>query len=81
MGTFLLVAAIMCLIAGYGARKAGVLGMLFQFGGAYLSIHGTALWLEGDGSMTMRKGLIFVGAMAGLGVYFWITSLDASIWG
>jgi hypothetical protein len=81
MGVFLLALAILCLAMGYASRKAGLFGMLFQFAGAYLTVHGTALFLEGNGQLTMRKGFIFVGVMALLALYFVITSRDASIWG
>jgi uncharacterized membrane protein YphA (DoxX/SURF4 family) len=81
MGIFLLSLAVLCLATGYATRKAGVFGMLFQFGGAYLTIHGTGLLLESEGPMTMRKGLLLVGVLALLGIYFLITSADASIWG
>jgi hypothetical protein len=81
MGTFLLTLAVICLATGYASRKAGLFGLLFQFAGAYLTMHGTALFLEGDGAMTMRKAVIFVGVMALLGLYFAITVRDASIWG
>jgi hypothetical protein len=81
MGTFLLSLAVLCLATGYASRKAGLFGMMFQFGGAYLTMHGTALFLEGDGVMTMRKALIFIGAMGLLALYFVITMADASIWG
>jgi hypothetical protein len=81
MGTFLLILAVVCLGMGYGARKTGVFGMLFLFAGAYLTIHGTGLWLEGDGTLTFRKAWILLGVLAFLGLFIWFTSLDASIWG
>jgi hypothetical protein len=80
MGGVLLGLGILSLAMGYASRKIGIIGMFFQFAGAYLTVHGTGLFL-GDGRLTLRKGLILAGVMALLGLYFWITSLDASIWG
>ena len=82
MGILMLLFGIPCLWMAYALRKAGFLGTMLLFGGAYIVVHGVVLCIATDRRLpTLKEGLIIAVTIVALGGYVWFVASDSSIWG